>query len=103
MAIDDVRVKRKLKFIEELRKLEKDYLRYRDPQVMLGLKASTLDSVWNIFSTGVITPDAASFVVGRIYESLAPYRDATYTIKRFEELEAKLADMEREAQEPNAR
>ncbi len=81
----------KAKIESELNRLEGDYKRYRDPAVMLALKSSVFDGVWDIFSSSVISPEAAPFNIGRIYQAVAPYRQAIDTIATYEKLEAKLA------------
>jgi hypothetical protein len=82
----------RLRIVKRLAELEPDYQRYVVPDTMLALKASVLDRVWKIFSGSVIKPEAAPFVIGRMYEVLEPYREALYTIKEYEGLTEKLAE-----------
>lgn len=76
-----------------LNRLEPDYRRYTDPDVMLALKAAVLDDVWDIHS-GVMRPEGAQFVVGRTFQALAPYREALRVISEYEGAEKYLADRE---------
>lgn len=85
----------KQRILQELNSIEKDVKRYRKPEVALALKASTLDSLWEIFGTSVIKPDAAPFVIGRMYQAFEPYREMVFALKKYEELETKLANLER--------
>lgn len=86
----------KEKLLKELKAIEPDVLRYRDPEVALALKASTLDRLWAIFGTSAIKPEAAPFVIGRLYEAFDPYREMLFALKKYEELEAKIVEVARE-------
>lgn len=41
------------------------------------LKLAVFERVYDIFRASVVTPEAAPFVVGRIYEALTPWREHT--------------------------
>lgn len=84
---------RRNKLVAKLRGLEAEYNALRSPAVIQGLRDAAFTEVVEIFQGSVIKPEAAAFVVGRIFQALAAHRRALLVILEYESIERTLAGM----------
>jgi hypothetical protein len=67
---------------------------------MLSIRDKTFDALWEIFSGSVIKPDAAPFVVGRLWQAFDEHRKAVALIAEYETARDKMTEILREESLP---